>query len=205
MTGRPVDAGKHRAILEHARRMFSEHGLAGTNMDELADAAGVAKATIYARFGGKRPLFDAVLQDLLLQLPTPSDLVGPLDGPLAEPLAQRLVVIARAIRTLATSTLVRDIQRLLALTLDGSSGDQVSFWQVCAAPYQLEFARLLDLETRAGRLCVTDSRAASSQFFSLVGSEPFIRVLMGEAAHGRDRARSQLDATVVAFMRAYQP
>ena len=201
--GRPVDAGKHRAILEHARRMFAEHGIAGTNMDELADAVGVSKATIYSHFGGKRSLFDAILQDLLQQLPAPADLIGRADGPLPEPLAKRLMDIARAVRALATSALMHDIQRMLALPKDG--GSQASFWQVCVAPYHIEFADLLDRKTRAGQLRVDDAGVASSQFFSLVASEPFIRMLMGEAAERRDCIAEQLHAAVATFLRAYRP
>ena len=185
--------------------MFTEYGIAGTNMDQLAEAADVSKATIYNHFEGKRALFDAILQDLLQQLPAPADLIGRPGGPLPQQLAERLVEIARAVCTLATSALMHDIQRMLALPKDGDGGSQASFWQVCAAPYQLEFAHLLDRESRAGRLCVSDARVASSQFFSLMAGEPFIRMLMGEAPDRRDRTAEQLDAAVATFLRAYRP
>lgn len=203
--GRPVDAGKQCAILEHARRMFTELGIAGTSMDALADAAGVSKGTIYKHFSGKRALFDAILQDLLQRLPAPVDVIGRIGESPAQPLAMRLLAIAEAVRTLATSPLLHDIQRMLALTGDAGAGDQPSFWHTCAVPYQLEFARFLERETGAGRLSVDDARTAASQFFSLVASEPFIRMLMGEALDRRGRTREQLDAAVAMFLRAYRP
>lgn len=63
-TGRPplklageVDA----RILDAARRVFLERGLAGASIDEIAELACAGKPTIYARFPGKEALFVAVV------------------------------------------------------------------------------------------------------------------------------------------------
>jgi AcrR family transcriptional regulator len=48
-------------ILEAARRVFLERGLAGASIDEIAAQAGAGKPTIYARFHGKEALFAAVV------------------------------------------------------------------------------------------------------------------------------------------------
>jgi AcrR family transcriptional regulator len=48
-------------ILEAARRVFLERGLAGASIDEIAARAGAGKPTIYARFPGKEALFTAVV------------------------------------------------------------------------------------------------------------------------------------------------
>src|SRR3546814_8458681 len=69
--GRRPDAGKHAAILLHARHLFAEHGFSGANMDVLAEAAGVSKPTIYLHFGSKASLFEAALHDLVDRLPAP--------------------------------------------------------------------------------------------------------------------------------------
>jgi AcrR family transcriptional regulator len=63
-TGRPPRAlaGEVEArILDAARRLFLERGLAGTSMDEIADLARAGKPTIYARFPSKEALFAAVV------------------------------------------------------------------------------------------------------------------------------------------------
>lgn len=183
----------------HARRMFAEFGVASTNMDELAKAAGVSKATIYNHFEGKQALFDAILEDLLQQLPAPADLIARAPATLRE----RLTVTAHAASALATSPVVRDIQRMLALPLDGVAGDRASFWRKFAAPFQRELARLLDDEVRAGRLSISDTRMASSQFFSLVASEPFIRTLAGAVPDASSSSMSHVEAAVSTFLRAY--
>lgn len=48
-------------ILDAARRVFLERGLAGASMDEIARLASAGKPTIYARFPSKQALFTAVV------------------------------------------------------------------------------------------------------------------------------------------------
>ena len=48
-------------ILDAARAVFLERGLAGASIDEIATRAGAGKPTIYARFPGKEALFTAVV------------------------------------------------------------------------------------------------------------------------------------------------
>jgi AcrR family transcriptional regulator len=48
-------------ILDAARRVFLERGLAGSSMDEIAGLARAGKPTIYARFPSKEALFAAVV------------------------------------------------------------------------------------------------------------------------------------------------
>ena len=49
--------GKQAAILSAALEVFGRDGFADGNVDEIAQRAGVAKPTIYNRFGDKRGLF----------------------------------------------------------------------------------------------------------------------------------------------------
>src|SRR5262245_10437693 len=50
-----------RRVLEAARRLFVQHGYAGTTVAAVADAAGVAPETIYLSLGGKRGLLEGVM------------------------------------------------------------------------------------------------------------------------------------------------
>lgn len=198
--GRPADARKQAAILRNARRMFTTLGFAGSSMDQLADASDVAKATIYLHFGSKRRLFETVLRSLLRQLPTPAQLVGSAaDGPLAP----RLATIAGDACKLATSPLMRDVQRMLALPMAGAGRSKGEFWRECLAPYQQAFANLLREEATAGNLDIPDAGIASSHFFNLVAGEAFIRTLLGDAPSPPAEAKVRVDAAVAAFLRAY--
>ena len=68
-TGRPPGkrAGEVEArILDAARRLFLERGLAGTSVDEIASLARAGKPSIYCRFPSKETLFTAVVMRGLL-------------------------------------------------------------------------------------------------------------------------------------------
>jgi AcrR family transcriptional regulator len=59
--GRPRDARAGRAIIAAALELLAEHGVAAVRMDDVAERAGVGKATIYRRYRSKDELVtDAV-------------------------------------------------------------------------------------------------------------------------------------------------
>src|SRR5579885_3471936 len=58
------DAARNRErILCAARRLFGERGAGGVSMDDIAEAAGVGKGTLFRRFGSRAALASAVLSD----------------------------------------------------------------------------------------------------------------------------------------------
>ncbi len=59
-----VDAARNRErILCTARRLFAERGAGCVSMDEVAEAAGVGKGTLFRRFGSRASLAAAVLSE----------------------------------------------------------------------------------------------------------------------------------------------
>jgi AcrR family transcriptional regulator len=52
-----------RRIFEAATAEFTAHGIAGARVDRIAAAAGANKQLLYAYFGNKRELFEAVVAD----------------------------------------------------------------------------------------------------------------------------------------------
>ena len=63
--GRPVDeamrAQRREELLASAAKVFAERGYQGTDMQALADEAGVAKGTVYLYFASKEELFLAAV------------------------------------------------------------------------------------------------------------------------------------------------
>jgi AcrR family transcriptional regulator len=51
-------------ILEGARRLFAANGFDGTSIDDIAEAAGVAKGAVYHHFASKEAVFLRVLEDV---------------------------------------------------------------------------------------------------------------------------------------------
>src|ERR1700724_2020206 len=53
--------GSREAIVEAAERLFLERGFGSVSMDELAEAAGVARRTLYNQFARKEDIFREML------------------------------------------------------------------------------------------------------------------------------------------------
>lgn len=63
-SGRPVDEAKTERIREEAKKLFFIHGVDGVSIEQIAAEAGVAKSTIYAKFGNKDAIFQAVVDSI---------------------------------------------------------------------------------------------------------------------------------------------
>ena len=62
------DPDKRQAILEQAIRTFAELGYRGTDVQMIADRAGVGKGTVYRYFHSKEDLFWATTFEVVLRL-----------------------------------------------------------------------------------------------------------------------------------------
>src|SRR5436305_1912077 len=60
--------GSREAIVDAAERLFLERGFGAVSMDDLAEAAGVARRTLYNQFASKEELFRETLARLSSQL-----------------------------------------------------------------------------------------------------------------------------------------
>jgi TetR/AcrR family transcriptional regulator of autoinduction and epiphytic fitness len=61
-------AGSREAIVEAAERLFLERGFGSVSMDELAEAAGLARRTLYNQFTSKEEIFREMLLKVSGQL-----------------------------------------------------------------------------------------------------------------------------------------
>lgn len=78
-------AATRNRILDIAERVFSEHGVVRTSLDDVAQAAGVTRGAIYWHFNNKADLFSAMLARVTLPLEEAVARVG--GEALADPLA----------------------------------------------------------------------------------------------------------------------
>ena len=61
------DSSKRRQILDGARKVFMDLGFDGASMNEIARAAGVSKGTLYVYFADKNRLFEAMVEDEVIE------------------------------------------------------------------------------------------------------------------------------------------
>ncbi|TAX62939.1 TetR/AcrR family transcriptional regulator [Rhizobium ruizarguesonis] len=112
-------AFEEKVVLDRAADVFGRHGYDGTTMVELTSAMGLNSPSIYAAFGSKRGLFDAVLKRCsaredehwawALAAPTAEDVVKRLLTTSPEQTASRILVHA----ALAMSSENTDIPQAL--------------------------------------------------------------------------------------------
>jgi AcrR family transcriptional regulator len=69
--GRPRDERADRAILAAALELMAEQGARDLRMDDVADRAGVGKATIYRRYRSKDELIAAAVAALVSEITVP--------------------------------------------------------------------------------------------------------------------------------------
>jgi AcrR family transcriptional regulator len=108
-----ADAARNRErVLAAARQLFAEHGVEAVTMDQVARAAGVAKGTIFHRFGDRAGLALALLdaherelQERILRGPPP---LGP-GAPPGERLRTFLGALAEL--TFEHRDLLREVER----------------------------------------------------------------------------------------------
>jgi AcrR family transcriptional regulator len=92
-----ADAARNRErILRAARRLFDERGAGYVSMDEIAEAAGVGKGTLFRRFGSRASLAAAVLSERERDLQEAIIRGEPPLGPGA-PACERLIAFGEAL------------------------------------------------------------------------------------------------------------
>ena len=122
--GRVSRAAKARetrraALLQVARRIFSQKGYHATSIDDIIAAAEVARGTFYLYFESKRAIFDELLDELFTPI---AEVVRRIDvSPGAPPPHDQMV--ATVDRVLTTLVENREIARLLLREAVGIDAD----------------------------------------------------------------------------------
>jgi TetR/AcrR family transcriptional regulator, mexJK operon transcriptional repressor len=177
-----------------AAKMFMERGFEGTSIDAVAEAAGVGKATLYARYKDKGELFAAVLQRKIDRW---LDLYGMDDDATG---AVEEVLLARARRTVAAALTPEAVAINRIVMAQSARFPQLAKlvheqgWQRSNAAV----AALLDRFVKAGEIEVEDTTVAADLFLSLViGRQTRMAML------GIETAPEQIDQRVQAAVKLF--
>lgn len=197
--GRPKDLGKRAAILEAAKDMFTRHGFDGTSMDQIATEAGVSKLTVYSHFGDKEALFGAAVRAHCEQQLPSSVFERDPDAPLR----QRLIDVARAFYSMATTPESLAGYRMLCTPQLVGSPLSHLFWEGGPARVQKAFVILLERRIEMGQLEIDDIPRASSQFFALLKGEPHAMAVFGCCQMEPELVERHITASVDLFLRGY--
>jgi AcrR family transcriptional regulator len=173
-------------ILDVARSQFFGHGYGATSIDTIARLAGISKRTFYARFANKAALFRAVVNRLVLEI-TPPNSAGLFQG---GEIGAVLSAIAQALLEASLSPQAIALQRLLIAEAARFPELGIAMSGQGARHGAIEaIAKLLALETEAGRLTVRDPALSAELFLHMVIGTPQRRAL----GLGVPMTRAELD------------
>jgi TetR/AcrR family transcriptional regulator, mexJK operon transcriptional repressor len=203
--GRPtaVDAARLTShILKIARDIFFAQGFDGASSDMIAAKAGISKRTLYARFGSKARVFEAVILDeidsqLRALEPTVS---GSLD------VTSRLQRIADILLEWLLTPRIASMERVVI-------AQAVRFPALAANIHEFGFQRavkwvasILSHASAAGEVSLVDPVFAAEQFVTLVVVAPMRRSALGLApAAYDDAARDRVMRGIELFLEGCHP
>ncbi|HEU0114745.1 MAG TPA: helix-turn-helix domain-containing protein [Thermomicrobiales bacterium] len=160
--GRRPALGRER-ILAEARARFTEQGFAAVSMQQIADAAGVNKATLYYHFTDKETLFAAVMAEELERLRAGIAAAMAGEAPLRLRLQDAAEFIFAATRA--------DFGRLAAELRQHLTADhRERLFQAHPPPWEL-FRPAIAQAAAAGEIRPVDSRQTARCFFAMVMSQ----------------------------------
>lgn len=173
-TGRPTAEAAIRLtshILQSAREMFFEHGFDGASADMIAERAKISKRTLYARFGSKARVFEAVILD---EIDTQLRALEPaVDADLA--VVNRLQSIADVLLEWLLTPRIVSMERVVI-------AQAVRFPALAANIHEFGFQRaaqwvasILGAAAAKGELDLPDPVFAAEQFVTLVVVAPIRR------------------------------
>jgi TetR/AcrR family transcriptional repressor of mexJK operon len=151
-------------LIAIAASMFMERGFEGTSIDAVAEAAGVGKATLYARYKDKGELFAAVLQRKIDRWLAQNEAGEETTGSVED------VLLALARRTIAGALTPEAVAINRIVMAESARFPNLAKrmhehgWQRSNAAV----AALLDRFAKAGQIEVEDTIVAADLFLSLI-------------------------------------
>jgi AcrR family transcriptional regulator len=201
--GRPTQAESAQLedrLRKAAVETFLERGYDGTTMEAVAEAAGITKRTLYARYADKHALFAAVIPWALSR----HDWDEPNDAPDGEDLAAALMRIGRSAVARAVDP---GIVRLTRIAMNESArfpefakSARTLSW----SPRLRAVVELLRRHEAAGSVDIDDIELAAEQFLAMVSVMPARLAAFGVFRTRSDEKR-HLEHAVRLFLRGILP
>jgi AcrR family transcriptional regulator len=193
------DSSKRRQILDGARKLFLDLGFDAASMGEIARAAGVSKGTLYVYFADKNHLFEAIVEQEVLEQQKVAFNFDP-----ARDVATTLREFGQAYIGLlcrpgggsATRTVIAIAERMPEVGR--------RFYGNVIALTVRRLAAYLDARIAAGDLAIDDCELAATQFMQMCQATLFQPFLFQAApAPSARRMAHVVDSATRIFLAAY--
>jgi len=197
-----LSAAKRRDILRAANEVFLAQGYLAANMDEIATAAGVSKATVYKHFGNKKALFEDIIRGRVDGLFSPLYVALSAGGSVTEV----LTAFAREYVDLFLQASSLALYRVVIFEAGHNDELGPNSYRVGGAVTIQRIAEFLENQMKEGRLAIPDPIIAAEHFIGLLTGHLQLRALLGVDPDPSPKDReAHIDAAVSMFLRAYAP
>jgi AcrR family transcriptional regulator len=194
------DSSKRRQILGGARKVFMDLGFDGASMGEIARSAGVSKGTLYVYFTDKCRLFEAIVEQEMLQQDEVSfDLDPARDAPttLKEFGEAYVALLCRPGGGSAIRTVMAIAERMPEVGR--------RYYERVLDRIINRLAAYLQARVRAGELAIDDCQLAASQFVQTCHASLFLPFLFQAApAPSAERIAKVVESATRMFLAAYR-
>jgi AcrR family transcriptional regulator len=194
------DSSKRRQILDGARKVFMDLGFDGASMGEIARSAGVSKGTLYVYFADKNRLFEAIVEEEVLEQGKVAFNFEP-----GRDVATTLMDFGQAyIQLLCRPGGGSSLRTVMAIAERMPEVGRRFYNNVIA----LTIARLaayLDIHVRSGDLVIEDGELAATQFMQMCQASLFLPfVFQAAPAPSAERIAEVVESATRMFLAAYQ-
>lgn len=191
---------KFDQVLEGARDVFLVDGFGAANMDHVAKASGVSKATLYSYFADKESLFIAVVQTICAH--QADQAMQHIDQ--SAPPAEVLSSAARHLLGFMTSEFGQRIFRICVAEADRFPDLGLAFYQSGPMVVREKIGEYLHDATAKGLLDIVDCDLAADQFAELCKADIFPKILFGvQTTFEKAELERVIEGAVTTFLARY--
>jgi TetR/AcrR family transcriptional regulator, mexJK operon transcriptional repressor len=189
-------------MIAAAADVFFEKGFAATTVDAVAERAGVSKVTIYARFGDKAGLFEAMVGHVSERMR--SEGAGQDDLP--PNLEEALICLGDGVMTELLSPRLIAFEQNLAGELAHHPGLAKRFYDSGPGRVRAQLASIISWGVETGELVADDAMVAAADLYGLWQGFHMIEARFGMTdVLTEAEVKSVVRRGVARFLRAYRP
>ena len=168
-------AARREAFMAAGSEVFQEKGFANATLDDVIGRSGGSRQTLYALFGGKQGLFEAIVADSCETI-----FHGlALDDLASKPPEEALVEVGIRYLTVVISPECLNLHRLVIAETPRIPGMAQLFWQSGPARSRAFLAEFFERQIARGLLQMPDSHVAADQFLAMLSGDVRLQCLLG--------------------------
>jgi TetR/AcrR family transcriptional repressor of mexJK operon len=190
-------AARREAFMAAARDVFQERGFAEATLDDVISRSGGSRQTLYALFGGKQGLFEALIIETcetIFRGLTPQKLAPRAPGEVLEEIGIRYLNIV-------TSPAALSLNRLVIAESPRIPEIGEKYWKFGPGRSRAFLAEFLERQIERGLLQMPDSRAGADHFLEMLSGTVRLQCLIGlRRPPGADEIREIVGGAVAEFL-----